>query len=136
MDSSVEYRIQKDRLPPPVVDLRNYAVPGTSTLVMPTTRATTNGHQKAYSFDSRWGSKTKTSLDATHPEAGTFGSRATARKDDPEKVPPRYPPHKTTAQGFPVNNKLKKAKYATSVDDRGFLSGKTLARVLQNSNLS
>lgn len=35
-----------------------------------------------------------------------------------------YLPHKMTAEGFPVNNKLKRAKYATSIDDRGYLTGK------------
>ncbi|BFZ54994.1 hypothetical protein PYCC9005_002032 [Savitreella phatthalungensis] len=33
-----------------------------------------------------------------------------------------YPPYKTTSDGFPVNNKLKRSKYATSVDERGYLS--------------
>lgn len=36
----------------------------------------------------------------------------------------KYKPHTTTAQGFPVNNKVKKAKYATSIDNRGYLAGK------------
>lgn len=35
----------------------------------------------------------------------------------------KYEPYTITAQGFPVNNKLKKAKYATSIDDRGYLAG-------------
>lgn len=36
----------------------------------------------------------------------------------------RHEPYTTTAQGFPVNNKIKKAKYATSIDERGYLAGK------------
>lgn len=36
----------------------------------------------------------------------------------------KYKPHTVTAQGFPVNNKVKKAKYATSIDNRGYLAGK------------
>lgn len=36
----------------------------------------------------------------------------------------RYEPYTVTAQGYPVNNKLKKSKYATSIDERGYLAGK------------
>lgn len=92
---------------------------------MPTTRATAAGHQKAYSLDSRW-NKSKPGLDASQTDPFGMQSRVLAKKDDPDRTPCQYPPHKTTAQGFPVNNKLKKAKYATSVDDRGYLSGASL----------
>ena len=34
-----------------------------------------------------------------------------------------FEPYRTTKDGYPVNNKLKKGKYATSIDDRGYLSG-------------
>lgn len=48
--------------------------------------------------------------------------RSQARSSDQERM---YEPFKTTLEGFPVNNKLKTGKYATSIDDRGYLSGRT-----------
>ncbi|CCG81724.1 putative APSES transcription factor Xbp1 [Taphrina deformans PYCC 5710] len=48
--------------------------------------------------------------------------RSSSPEDDEARIEDKHTPYTTTAQGFPVNNKVTKAKYATSIDDRGFLT--------------
>lgn len=56
----------------------------------------------------------------------SLSDRPASSSSSPETdMEPHYEPYRTTAQGFPVNNKLRKGKYATGIDDRGYLSGMT-----------
>lgn len=64
---------------------------------------------------------TMTKSGRTIPRSRHCGSPTPSDSDEREED--KFAPHKTTAEGFPVNNKVKKAKYATSIDDRGFLTG-------------